>query len=140
MYPILRDKPGFLLTWSPPQIAVRHPLGREPIHHVTPPSGYLIEYRPVDMVTSPWKPLAHLPAWQTSFETTDVEPGQLYDFRIMSKGVSDISRKSPSRSSYRRTPLLPDLEPTVTSHPLSSGPHMLPKQIGSSFVSNLRFH
>ncbi len=72
--PITRDRPGFLLTWTPPDIPYsRLPTGRGSVIPSLP-TGYVLEYRPAG---ADWKLLADLPAWQTSFETTKVEPGKL---------------------------------------------------------------
>ncbi|EUB61845.1 Titin [Echinococcus granulosus] len=119
--PILRDRPGFLLTWTPPEV----PVSRRTTKIPTLPSGYFVEYRPVG---GEWKLLADLPAWQTDLETTKVELGKSYDFRVMSKGRLESvpltpSARRPSRSVY------PETSPAAMSKPAVSGPHTLPKQL-----------
>ncbi|KAL5960614.1 Muscle M-line assembly protein unc-89, partial [Taenia solium] len=118
--PILRDRPGFLLTWTPPEV----PFSRRMTEIPTQPSGYLVEYRPAG---EDWRLLAELPAWQTDLETTKVELGKSYDFRVMSKRRVEPISTTPltrrlSRSVYPETPS------TIMSKPTVSGPHALPRQ------------
>lgn len=98
----------------------------------TLPSGYLVEYRPAG---GDWKLLADLPAWQTDLETTKVELGKSYDFRVMSKGRIEPIPTTPltrrlSRSVYLETS-------TIMSEPTVSGPHTLPKQPGMHKLRNV---
>ncbi|KAM3181520.1 hypothetical protein ACTXT7_014207 [Hymenolepis weldensis] len=118
--PILRDRPGFLLAWTPPDI----PNIRRATDIPTMFTGYVVEYRPTG---GDWKLLADLPSWQTSLETTKIEPGRSYDFRIMSKGPSEPVASTPT-TYRRRTLLYPETPPTTMSQPLVSGPHTLPKE------------
>ncbi|VDD75474.1 unnamed protein product [Mesocestoides corti] len=113
---ILRDRPGFLLAWTPPEV----PIAKRNHSIPTLPVGYVIEYRSEG---GNWKLLADLPAWQTSLETTKVEPGKSYEFRIMSKG-----QLGPQPARIRRTSLYSETPSTVLSRPTASVPHILPKQ------------
>ncbi|VDM17726.1 unnamed protein product [Hydatigera taeniaeformis] len=118
--PILRDRPGFLLTWTPPEV----PFNRRMTEIPTLPSGYLVEYRSAG---GDWKPLADLPALQTDLETTNVELGKSYEFRVMSKGrLESTSPTSVTRRPSR--PIYPETSSVVMSKPIISGPHALPKQ------------
>lgn len=120
------------MAWSPPD----HPYIRRATDVPTLPSGYVVEYRPSD---GDWKLMADLPPWQTSLETTIVEPGKSYDFRIMSKGPSE-PRPSTQKGYRRRTTLYPNIVPTLMSQPLVSGPHIVPKEIGNYKLCHFKWN
>lgn len=118
----MRDRPGFLLAWTPPEV----PSSWGDVRIPTIPCGYLVEYR---LAGGDWKLLADLPLWQTSLETTKLESGKSYDFRIMAKAQAESVPTSlvtyrPLKSLY------PGSRSAIISKPIVSGPHMLPKQAG----------
>ncbi|VDL91668.1 unnamed protein product [Schistocephalus solidus] len=126
--PIMRDRPGFLLTWSPPELPISRRLDHRTIP--VPPSGYVVEYRTLDSTAgtrSPaWRPLADLPASQTSFEMINVEPGRTLEFRVMSRG-SPVMAPASLSAPFRRSSLKTEPLSSILSTPIESGPHMVPK-------------
>ncbi|CAH8641072.1 unnamed protein product [Heterobilharzia americana] len=89
-----------LITWLPPG-TVTFSERRNNLALWSPPMGYVLEYCVLPSKESEptkWKRLAELNAWETSYQTNDLEPGSRYLFRIMSRGKTTDSRSfTPSR-------------------------------------------
>ncbi|KAK4474841.1 hypothetical protein MN116_000743 [Schistosoma mekongi] len=95
---------GALLTWLPPS-NVTLSGRRSSLSLRCPPTGYILEYCSLTSAgdePTKWKRLAVLDAWETSYQTTDLEPDTRYLFRIMSRGKISDSLRSVTPSKHGR--------------------------------------
>lgn len=120
---------GALLTWLPPS-TVTFSGRRSSLSLRCPPTGYILEYCTLPSTgnePTTWKRLAVLDAWETSYQTTDLQHETRYLFRIMSRGqITDSPRSvTPSRlGKISRT----TIDSSVLSEPIHSEIFEMPRK------------